>query len=150
MNQGESNGRKWFTALMLSPGMLFTAAYLVVWMSTNFYLHHRFREQLTRTFDAAAGSRYRLSVGDLGTSLDLNSLTLKHLELTPVSPRDKARPEPIRIEKIDFACPEIGLFLFRPSSVEVTTRQLSRQLLIRCRVEALSMNEKPHPSPADR
>lgn len=150
MIEGNSNGRKWFTALLLSPGMLFTFTYLAVWLSTNFYLDHRFRERLTSAFDTAAGKQYRLTIGDLDTSLELSSLTLKHLELIPVSTNGKELSQPIRIEKLRIACPEIGLFLFRPSKIEMTTRQISQQLLCRCRAAALSMNHESAPVQPDR
>lgn len=150
MKQGNVNARKWFTALMLSPGVLFAAAYLTVWLSTNFYLDHRFREHLTRAFNSASGSRYRLSIGDLDTSLELSSLTLQQLELVPVSGNSPEHAHRIRIDKLDISCPEIGLVLFSPSKVDDTTERIARQLICRCRNGTLSMNQEPRPAPAYR
>jgi len=150
MNQNYHKARKLLTALMLSPGMLFAAAYLMLWLSTNFYLDHRFREHLSHTFDSEAGKRYRLTIGDLGTDFELDSLRLERLELIPVTGTGELQSTRIRIDKLDIPCPEIGLFLFSPSKVDMTTRAVSRQLLCRCRPEALSMDHQARPIPADR
>lgn len=151
MEQGKINGRNWLTALVLSPGMLFAALYLTVWISTNAFLDHRFRELLTRSFDTASGNRYHLSVGELSTGPRLSSLILEHLELLPRTGTVAGPEKAIIISRIDIDCPEVGLMLFRPSAAEATSRSVSRRLLIRCRAGALSsMHHEPGPVPADR
>jgi len=141
MKQGRVFGRDWFKALALSPGMLFTAAYLMVWLSTNIYLDHAFRAKLAQAFSPEAGSRYRLTIGSLGTGPELSYLTLKQLELVPI---DSVGSEPlhsVRIDKLDISCPDIGFLLFRPSWAENTTRVVSRELLCRCHSQEVSMNK---------
>lgn len=150
MEQGKINGRNWLTALTLSPGILFAALYLTVWLSTNAFLDYRFRELLTRSFDTATANRYHLSVGALSTGPWLSSLTLEHLELLPRTGTVPGTEKTIVINRIDIDCPEVGLMLFRPSAVEAASRSVSRRLLIRCPDGALSMHHEPGPAPTDR
>jgi len=135
---------------MLSPGVLFAAFYLVVWLSTNLYLDHTFRNNLTRSFSSVAGSRYHLKIGSLGTGPELNFLTLKKLELVPIQSGHSSPSRSIRIDKLDIACPDIGFLLIRPSWAENTTRMVSQKLLCRCFDHALSMNDQSRPVPANR
>lgn len=150
MQQGKLNGRNWLTALILSPGMLFAGLYLTVWLSTNAYLDQRFGELLATSFEAAAGERYHLRVGELSTGIGLSSLTLERLELHPEPPAGSLPGRPIVIDRIVIDCPEVGLLLFRPSAVEAASRAVARRLLGRCPAGALSMHHEPGPLPADR
>jgi hypothetical protein len=150
MKQECSIGRNWFKALMLSPGVLFAAFYLVVWCSTNIYLDHTFRNNLTRSFSSVAGSRYQLKIGSLGTGPELNFLTLKQLELVPVPSGSSSPTGSIMIDKLDIACPDIGFLLIRPSWAEITMQMVSQKLLCRCLDQALSMDHEPRPAPAYR
>lgn len=142
-------GTKWLKALMLSPGVLFTAMYLAIWLCTNFYLDHAFRAQLTHAFTSATGSRYRLTIGSLVTGPELGSLTLKKLEVIPVGPQGPSGLGNVRIETLSISCPDIGLFLIRPSSAETMTRRVTELLACRCRSEILSMNQQSGPAPAN-
>ncbi len=150
MKQECNISRNWFKALMLSPGVLFAAFYLVVWFSTNIYLDHTFRNNLNRSFSSVAGSRYQLKIGSLGTGPELNFLTLKQLEFVPITSEKSSPPRSIRIDKLDIACPDVGFFLIRPSWAEITTRMVSQKLLYRCGNQAVSMNDEPGPAPAYR
>jgi hypothetical protein len=46
----------WCKALMLSPGVLFPAAYLLVYTSTNIYLNADFKKNLARSVKQTTGS----------------------------------------------------------------------------------------------
>ncbi|NTV02141.1 MAG: hypothetical protein HGB04_05070 [Chlorobiaceae bacterium] len=143
-------GLKWLKALMLSPGVLFTLAYLALWSATNLYLDHTFRAKLGRAFSSVAGNRYQLTIGSLETSPDLSTLTLEGLELVAVGSGSPQQPRRIRLDQLDISCPDIGLFMVRPSSAEAATMQVSKTLLLRCEEGVTSMDKKARPAPAYR
>lgn len=150
MKQDCGIGMKWLKALMLSPGVLFTAMYLAIWVCTNVYLDHAFRAQLTHAFTSATGCRYRLTIGSLVTGPELGSLTLNRLELIPTGSGGPTGLQNVHIEKLDISCPDIGLLLIRPSSAESMTRRVSKLLVCKCHGETLSMNQQSGPPPANR
>ncbi|NTU67409.1 MAG: hypothetical protein HGB02_00865 [Chlorobiaceae bacterium] len=141
---------KWLKALMLSPGVLFALAYLFLWNATNLYLDHAFRGKLDRAFNAVAGSRYRLTIGALGTGSDFSTVTLEHLELIAVDTRSSGQPRRIRVDKLDISCPDIGLLMVRPSKAEAASMLVSKALLNRCAEGITSMDHQAGPAPADR
>jgi hypothetical protein len=142
-------GIKWLKALMCSPGVLFAFAYLALWNATNIYLDHAFRGKLERAFSSVTGSHYRLTIGSLATGPDFSTLTLERLELVSMSSGSPGKPPRIRFDKLDIACPEIGLLMVRPSMVEAATMQVSKALLNRCSGGITSMDHQAGPPPAD-
>ncbi len=137
-------------ALLLSPGVLFSVLYLAIWLSTNLYLDHGFRNELIRFFQSASGSRYRLSIGKLSTGPELGHLTLRQLELSPVAAATTDAGRNIRIDKLDISCPDIGFLLVRPSKSSAILRTIVTQLLSRYVDKPLSMNKETGPGRADR
>ena len=150
MKPGYGIGLKWLKALMLSPGVLFTFAYITIWHATNIYLDHAFRARLANAFSNVAGNRYRLTIGSIGTGPELSSLTMERLELVALAPASSGKPRRISIDRIDIACPDIGLILILPSRAEVTTRSVSKALLERYAEIRHSMNDEAGPAPTDR
>jgi hypothetical protein len=142
------NVRKWLTALMLSPGMIFTLAYLLVWLSTNLYLDNTFKSNLKRSFTSDAGVQYKLVVGSLRSRPDLNTLTLKRLELIPISngKNDRTNGPNLQIEELQVPCPDLCLFPFRPSEATVSAHHISREILSQCK----SMNRQTGSLPSYR
>lgn len=131
MKKGSSPILKWFTAFILSPGMIFATAYMAVWLSTNIYLAHSFKHHLQNIFLAETGQRYKLDIGSLRPGLDLNSITLKKLALTPVG-HDRTQgtpPSVMRIPEIRIDCPDIGFFLFSEGNQLLSMQQVSRKIL---------------------
>jgi len=130
MNITSRSGRKWFTALMLSPGMIFASAYLLVWLSTNLWLDRNFKHHLKQTFAAEARQQYRIDIGSLRSGADLNSLMLKKLELTPIGGGESQGTDPsLRIAELRIECPEIGFFPFRPAAEIPALRKVCRAIL---------------------
>jgi hypothetical protein len=148
MNTESGNGWKWLTALMLSPGMIFTSAYLVVWLSTNLYLDKTFKDDLKRSFTSDAGIRYQLSIGSLRSGPDLNSLTLKRLELIPLGNGEKERTKlpGLQIDELQVHCPDLCFFPFRPTEATRSVHQVSMEILSQWR----SMNRQAGSLPAYR
>jgi len=148
MKKGSGNGQKWLTALMLSPGMIFTLAYLLVWLSTNLYLDNTFKENLRRSFSSEAGLRYRLIVGSLRSGPDLNSLTIKKLELIPIGDgaNERTKQTGLQIAELQVHCPDLCFFPFRPTEATLSVHNVSMEILSQCR----SMNRQACSLPAYR
>jgi hypothetical protein len=134
MNKESGHGMKWITALMLSPGVIFSAAYLVVWLLTNVYLDHTFKELLKRSFISATGRHYRLNIASLSSGPALDTITLKQLELIPLAvagSADEARSGR-QIAEIEISCPDLGFLFFRPAAAKDSTQNISLEILSRC------------------
>jgi len=110
---------------MLSPGVLFPAAYLLVYTSTNIYLNAEFKENLARSVKQATGSTWEMSITSLSSDLILDSVTLNHIELTPSGTREQPS---ITIPTIEVNCPELQTLLFSQ------TKRLSSTELIRKKI----------------
>lgn len=125
------SSRKWFTALLLSPGMIFALAYLVVWLSMNFWLDHSFKRRLKQIFIAEAGQQYRIDIGSLRSGADLNSLTLKNLALIPISDAENQRTNgsALQIAELRIECSDLSFVPFRPADEQLSLRKVSRTIL---------------------
>lgn len=125
------SSRKWFTALLLSPGMIFALAYLVVWLSMNFWLDHSFKRHLKQMFIAETGQQYRIDIGSLRSGADLNSLTLKNLALIPISDAENQRTNgsALQIAELRIECSDLSFVPFRPADELLSLRKVSRTIL---------------------
>jgi hypothetical protein len=132
MNMASGSGRKWLTALILSPGMIFASAYLLVWLSMNLWLNYNFKHHLKQIFTAETGQQYRIDIGSLRSEADLNSLTLKQLELTPVGGTENQRTNrsAFQIEELRIECADISFFPFKPADELLTLRKVCRAILL--------------------
>ncbi|MEI7696057.1 MAG: hypothetical protein WCI64_10495, partial [Chlorobium sp.] len=73
----------WCKALMLSPGILFPAAYLLVYTSTNIYLNAAFKQNLALSVNQATGKAWDTSITSVKAGLILDSVKLNHIILAP-------------------------------------------------------------------
>jgi len=123
--------RRWLTALLLSPGMIFALTYLLVWLSMNLYLNHSFKHHLKQIFITEAGQHYRIDIGSLRSGADLNSLMLKKLELTPIgnAETEGANRSAMQIAELRIECTDLSFFPFRPADEMLSLRMISRQIL---------------------
>ncbi len=55
----------WLKALMLSPGILFPAGYLLVYLSTNIYLNADFKKNLSTSVNQSTGNTWHISIKSL-------------------------------------------------------------------------------------
>jgi len=131
MKQESGSGQKWFTAFILSPGMIFTSAYLLVWLSINHYLDHTFKHHLKQIFVTETNRQYRIDIGSLRSGADLNSLMIKKLELTPVGETDNQRTNcsVLEIAELRIECPNLSFFPFRPAEEIHSIHMVSRKIL---------------------
>ncbi len=122
----------WLKALMLSPGMLFPAGYLLVYLSINIYLNADFKENLAQSVSKATGNTWQISIKSLKPGLVLNSVTLNHIELTPV-----AKPEisgqksnhAISIKTLEIPFPELEKLLFSSKERLASTKTVCARIL---------------------
>jgi hypothetical protein len=122
----------WLKALMLSPGMLFPAGYLLVYLSINIYLNADFKQNLSRSASRATGNTWHISIKSLKSGMGLNSVTLNQIELTPAGNPEsnrQARNDTITINTLEIACPELQKLLFSPSERLLSTKTICDKVL---------------------
>ncbi|HWR00614.1 MAG TPA: hypothetical protein VN371_02030 [Chlorobaculum sp.] len=148
MKKGSCIVLKWLTALMLSPGMIFTTAYLLAWSSVNLYLDKTFKEELGRSFASRSGTRYRLVIGSLRSGPDLNSLTIKKLELYPLEngTNERKNETGLQIAELHVQCPDLCFFPFRPAWATLSAHLVTLEILAQYR----SMNHHTGSLPSNR
>ena len=125
------SGQKWFTAFILSPGMIFAMTYFAVWLSTNLWLNHSFKRHLKQIFVTETGQQYRIDIGSLRSGADLNSLKLKQLQLTPIDGALNAGSNHAarQIAELRIDCPNLSFIPFRPADEALSLHLISRQIL---------------------
>ena len=121
----------WLKALALSPGILFSTGYLLIYLLTNAYLNSEIKKTISRTVEATSDNHYALSIEHLRAGFDLQSVTLEDLGLTPAN---QAIPE---TTKNCFSVQELFLddinlcnLLFSKKAMERSTREISRRILL--------------------
>lgn len=120
----------WLKALMLSPGILFAAGYLIIYLLTNSYLNREFKDDISQAIETATDNRYTFSVEHLRAGLDLHSVTLRHLELTPVKKQHQAATKSsVSIQQLCIKQINLCNLLFSKQTAERSTREISRRIL---------------------
>ena len=74
-------------AFMLSPGVLFPAAYLFLYLSTNIYLNADFKTNLSKSVERATGNTWQTNISSIKPGWGFDSMTLNHVELTKATNR---------------------------------------------------------------
>ncbi|ACF44016.1 hypothetical protein [Pelodictyon phaeoclathratiforme] len=122
----------WLKALMLSPGMLFPAAYFLIYLSTNIYLNADFKKNLSQAVNQASGNTLQISIKSLKSGLVLDSITLNQIEFTPIIQTGKKRQitnHPITIKKLEIESPEVEKLLFSRKKRLSSTKMLCDKIL---------------------
>ncbi len=122
----------WLKALILSPGMLFPAAYLLVYLSTNIYLNTDFKKNLSVSVNQATGNTWKINIKNVKSGLVLNSVTLDNVELTPIAGRQKSGQRTnhaITIKTLEIAFPELQNILFSRKKQLLTTEIICKKIL---------------------
>lgn len=122
---------KWLKALMLSPGILFSTGYLIIYLLTNAYLNSDVKNTILREVETATGNRYICSVDHLRAGIDLHSVTLQNIELRPVSKGFQTENSGSVVSIPNLCIDPINLcnLLISRQSAERSTREISRQIL---------------------
>ena len=122
----------WLKALMLSPGILFPAGYLLVYLSINIYLNADFKKNLVQSVNRSTGNTWQISITSLKSGLVLNSVTLDHIELTPVAQSEnhgQQRNQAIIIKTLEIPCPELEKLLFSSEERLSSTKTVCEKIL---------------------
>jgi hypothetical protein len=123
---------KWFKALMLSPGILFPAGYLLLYLGTNIYLNQNYKKNLAEAFSQASGNTRQISIQSLKTSLGFDSVTLNNIELSttiPVANEESASRHKITITKLNIPSPEVQKLLYSSTTLQISTKNICDKIL---------------------
>jgi len=121
----------WLKALALSPGILFSTGYLLIYLLTNSYLNSEFKKTISRTVEAASDNHYALTIEHLRAGFDLQSVTLEDLGLTPAS-QDLPETAENCFSIRELCLDDINLcnLLFSKKAMERSTKEISKRILL--------------------
>jgi hypothetical protein len=122
----------WVKALLLSPGILFPAAYLMVYLATGLYLNADFKMNLSRSINLASGNTWQISIKSLKPSLILDSVTLDHIKLTPTDQLQNNEPDTlhaITIKTLEIPWPGLEKVLFSRNERLSSTNTVCKKIL---------------------
>ncbi|MFZ4525015.1 MAG: hypothetical protein ACOYOE_05570 [Chlorobium sp.] len=122
----------WLKALLLSPGVLFPAGYLLVYLSTNIFLNADFKKNIAHSVHQATGNTWQVNIKSLKSGLILDSVTLNDIELTPArTPESNLQPpaHTITIQTLEIPCPNLEKLLFSPKERLLSTQVICKKIL---------------------
>ncbi len=122
----------WLKALLLSPGVLFPAGYLLVYLSTNIFLNADFKKNLAQSVNQATGNSWQVSIKSLKSGLILDSVTLQDIELTPTSAPESNLQHPahtITIQTLEIPCPNLEKLLFSHTERILSAKVICKKIL---------------------
>ncbi len=124
--------KNWLKALMLSPGVLFPAGYLLVYLSTHIYLNVEFKKTLSQCISQATGNTWQVSIKSLKPGLILDSVTLNHIEFTQTKGSEQNIQTPaqtITIQSLNIPCPDLEKLLFSHTERVSSTKAVCEKIL---------------------
>ena len=122
----------WLKALLLSPGVLFPAGYIFVYLSTNIFLNADFKKNLAQSVNQATGNTWQVSIKSLKSGLILDSVTLHDIELTPTGEPERHQQNfghTITIQNLEIPCPNLEKLLFSPNERLLSTQVICKKIL---------------------
>ena len=122
----------WLKALILSPGVLFPAGYLLVYLSTNIFLNADFKKNIAQSVGQATGNTWQVSIKSLKSGLILDSVTLNDIELTPTGAPESNLQHPahtITIPTLEIPCPNLEKLLFSHTERILSTKVICKKIL---------------------
>jgi len=122
----------WLKALLLSPGILFPAVYLLLYLSISISLNADFKKNLCRSFKSATGNTWQISIQSLKAGPALDSVTLDHIEIIK-SPterdKEKSAGRTVTIKNIEIPCPDLQKLLYSSTDRSAATDALCEKIL---------------------
>uniref|UniRef100_Q3ATB0 Uncharacterized protein n=1 Tax=Chlorobium chlorochromatii (strain CaD3) TaxID=340177 RepID=Q3ATB0_CHLCH len=112
----------WLKALLLSPGMLFPATYLLLYFSTTLYLNTALKSEVIKTLMPMG----HISVRTVTTDMTLERITLHNVTLQPSAIGESKKPQHIR--QLTIACPKLIPQLFTKQGRTQTICQVEQAL----------------------
>ena len=122
----------WLMAFMLSPGVLFPAGYLFLYLSTNIYLNADFKTHLSKSVEIATSNTWHTNITSIRSGWGFDSMTLNHVELTKASKEGvKADIEnrTITINTLEIPFPDLQKLLFSSNERLRSTNALCEIIL---------------------
>ena len=119
-------------AFMLSPGVLFPAGYLFLYLSTNIYLNADFKTNLSRSVERATGNTWKTSITSIRSGWGFDTITLNHVELTKAANRGMRTEDEnrtITINTIEIPYPDLHKLLFSNTERTASTNALCQIIL---------------------
>ncbi|MEI8033096.1 MAG: hypothetical protein WCH05_07120 [Chlorobiaceae bacterium] len=143
----------WIKALLLSPGLLFPAAYMVYYLSTNVYLNAGFKANLASSFTKATGNTQQISIRSLRSDISLDTITLDQIVVKERIGNNKARSEgsaAITIKTLKIESPSLEKMLISNRAMLSSKETLCRNIINEEERLLQSVNHKARPVPANR
>ena len=128
----------WLIAFMLSPGVLFPAGYLFLYLSTNIYLNADFKTNLSKSVERSTGNTWKTSITSIKSSWVLDSVTLRHIELTKATKpgiREDTEKQTVTINNIRIPFPNLQKLLFSSTDRKTSTHTLCEKILTEKRLD---------------
>jgi len=122
----------WLKAFMLSPGILFPAGYLLLYLSTNIYLNADFKKSLSLSVQRATGNRWHIHIKSLKTGWILNSVTLNEIEFTKAAMpenRGQVANHSMTINTLEIPTPHLQQLLFSNADLMSSTNALCEKII---------------------
>jgi hypothetical protein len=122
----------WLKALILSPGVLFPAGYLLVYLSTNIFLNADFKKNIAQSVNQATGNTWLVSIKSLKSGLILDSVTLNDIELTQTGTPEshlQHQAHTITIPTLEIPCPNLEKLLFSHAERILSTKVICKKIL---------------------
>jgi hypothetical protein len=119
-------------AFMLSPGVLFPAGYLFLYLSTNIYLNAGFKTNLSKSIEKATGNTWKTRITSIKSGWGFDSMTLNHVELTKAANRGMRADDEnrtITINTIEIPYPDLQKLLFSSTERLASTNALCEIIL---------------------
>ncbi len=119
-------------AFMLSPGVLFPAGYLFLYLSTNIFLNAGFKTNLSKSIEKASGNTWKTSIRSIKSGWGFDSMTLNHVELTKAANRGMRADNEnrtITINTIEIPYPDLQKLLFSSTERLASTNALCEIIL---------------------
>ncbi|TCD48624.1 hypothetical protein [Chlorobium sp. N1] len=119
----------WLKALALSPGVLFSAAYLTLHLAAALYLNTAFRAEVARAIEQETNLQFHAGLLSAGPSLE--SVTLRNVELRSIH---LGPGEPVRtLKTITLPLGDRGRRLFSRRTAEALERSVCNGIINACR-----------------
>ncbi|NTW55737.1 MAG: hypothetical protein HGB20_01675 [Chlorobiaceae bacterium] len=117
----------WLKAFMVSPGVLFPAAYLFLYLSSGLFLNGVFKKELQDAYALKTANSRRLAVGSLKLSVTLGSVTLNDITTEPA--RASADSRPRIINAVEIPLPDLADILLFSSARRSSARSVCETVL---------------------
>ncbi|MDP8306465.1 MAG: hypothetical protein RAO75_08195 [Candidatus Chlorobium antarcticum] len=121
--------KKWLKAFLLSPGVLFTAGYLLCYLAATISLNMGFKTALTRSLEKKSHSTLDFSVESLNAGPGLDRITLSTVRITPAGTDGARSTGTLCIASLEVPCPDLLFFALNREALESSAENLSGTIL---------------------